>query len=91
MTRSYGAKWCNQRMQVFNVFDPSFERDANPEGFRCGYRKVAPKVGATELGATAYDLPPRTVGVPVPPGSAIIRAKSNAYPTSTNRRPAFLL
>jgi hypothetical protein len=34
VTRSYGAKWCNQRMQVFNVFDPSFERDANPEGFR---------------------------------------------------------
>jgi hypothetical protein len=27
-------------------------------GFRCGFHKIGPEVGATRLGATIYDLPP---------------------------------
>jgi uncharacterized cupin superfamily protein len=45
-------------MRVFNVHDATFDRDPNPEGFRCGFHKLAPALGATQLGATVYDLPP---------------------------------
>jgi uncharacterized cupin superfamily protein len=42
-----------------NISEPAFEYDADdPEGFRSGMFRFGPKVGATQLGATVYELPP---------------------------------
>src|SRR3954447_20073416 len=46
-------------MLTFNVFDAAFEYDAtDPEPFRGGQNRLGPKLGATQLGATVYELPP---------------------------------
>jgi uncharacterized cupin superfamily protein len=46
-------------MLTFNVFDATFEYDASdPEPFRGGQNQFGPKLGATQLGATIYELPP---------------------------------
>jgi uncharacterized cupin superfamily protein len=43
-----------------NISDPPFTYDADdPEGFRSGYAKLGPDLGAQRTGATVYDLPPR--------------------------------
>jgi uncharacterized cupin superfamily protein len=42
-----------------NISDPPFTYDADdPEGFRSGYAKLGPDLGAQRTGATVYDLPP---------------------------------
>ena len=47
-------------MQKFNVFDAQVEfDDADPEGYRAGAHRFGPKIGASRIGATVYDLPPR--------------------------------
>jgi len=46
-------------MQRINIADPAFEFDAtDPEGFRSGLLRVGKLVGATETGASVYELPP---------------------------------
>jgi uncharacterized cupin superfamily protein len=45
-------------MRTFNIFRPDFEYDASdPEGFRGGYDRFGPKIGASRMGATVYELP----------------------------------
>ncbi len=47
------------RMLTFNVFDATFEYNAqDPEPFRGGQNRFGPKLGAKQLGATVYELPP---------------------------------
>src|SRR4051812_50176877 len=46
-------------MLTFNVFDATFEYNPqNPEPYRGGKNRFGPKLGATQLGATVYELPP---------------------------------
>jgi uncharacterized cupin superfamily protein len=46
-------------MKVFNVFDAEVEYDADaPEPYRSGGHRFGPKIGASRLGATVYELPP---------------------------------
>ena len=46
-------------MLTFNVFDATFEYDPqDPEPFRGGQNRFGPKLGARQLGATVYELPP---------------------------------
>src|SRR3954452_17025429 len=52
-------------MLTFNVFDATFEYDAtDPEPFRGGHIRLGPKLGASQLGATVYELPPGQSGCP---------------------------
>ena len=47
------------RVRRVNIASPDFEYDAaDPEGFRSGMFRFGPLVGATELGASLYELPP---------------------------------
>jgi uncharacterized cupin superfamily protein len=46
-------------MLTFNVFEPAFGYDPqDPEPFRSGRTRLGPKLGAKQLGATVYELPP---------------------------------
>jgi uncharacterized cupin superfamily protein len=46
-------------MKTFNLFAPSFEYDdADPEGYRAGMDRFGPRIGATRMGASVYELPP---------------------------------
>jgi uncharacterized cupin superfamily protein len=46
-------------MRRISIVDPDFEYDENdPEGFRNGALRLGPHVGATQLGASVYELPP---------------------------------
>jgi uncharacterized cupin superfamily protein len=46
-------------MLKFNVFDASFEYDpSDPEPYRAGGNRFGPKIGASRIGATLYELPP---------------------------------
>jgi hypothetical protein len=46
-------------MLTFNVFDATFEYDPqDPEPFQGGQNRFGPKLGARQLGATVYELPP---------------------------------
>ena len=46
-------------MTRFNLNDASPEYDeSDPEGSRAGADRVGPRIGATQLGATIYELPP---------------------------------
>ena len=46
-------------MRRVNIADPDFQYDdSDPEGFRSGMFRFGPRVGATELGASVYELPP---------------------------------
>ena len=46
-------------MRRVNVSDPAFTYDADdPEGFRSGYARLGPDLGAKATGTTVYDLPP---------------------------------
>ena len=45
-------------MQRFNLHEPSFEYDAeDPEGYRAGMDRIGPKIGASQLGVSIYELP----------------------------------
>ena len=46
-------------MRRVSIASPAFEYDASdPEGFRSGMFRFGPLVGATQLGASVYELPP---------------------------------
>src|SRR3954466_7884878 len=46
-------------MRRVSLSDPPFEHDPeDPEGFRAGMLRPGPKLGASESGATLYELPP---------------------------------
>jgi uncharacterized cupin superfamily protein len=46
-------------MRQVSLSDPTFEHDPeDPEGFRAGMLRPGPKFGASESGATLYELPP---------------------------------
>ncbi len=46
-------------MQRFNLHAPTFEYDGeDPEGFHAGRDRVGPKIGASQLGGSIYELPP---------------------------------
>ena len=42
-----------------NIARPPFRYDADdPEGFRAGMFRFGPKIGASEMGGSVYELPP---------------------------------
>ena len=46
-------------MKTFNIFEPSFEYDPeDPDGYHAGMDRFGPKIGATRMGASVYELPP---------------------------------
>jgi uncharacterized cupin superfamily protein len=46
-------------MRTFNIFSPTFEYDdSDPDGFHAGLDRFGPKIGASRVGASAYELPP---------------------------------
>ncbi|HZQ66118.1 MAG TPA: cupin domain-containing protein [Gaiellaceae bacterium] len=46
-------------MRRLNIASPEFVYDeSDPEGFRSGMHRVGPLLGAVQLGATVYELPP---------------------------------
>jgi len=46
-------------MRRVSISDPAFTYDADdPEGFRSGYARLGPDLGARATGATVYELPP---------------------------------
>jgi uncharacterized cupin superfamily protein len=46
-------------MRRVSLSDPTFEHDPeDPEGFRAATLRPGPKLGASESGATLYELPP---------------------------------
>jgi uncharacterized cupin superfamily protein len=46
-------------MRRVSLSDPSFERDPDePDGFRAGMFRFGPQLGATDTGASLYELPP---------------------------------
>jgi uncharacterized cupin superfamily protein len=46
-------------MTRFNLNDAAPEYDASdPEGYRAGADRIGPRIGAVQLGATVYELPP---------------------------------
>jgi uncharacterized cupin superfamily protein len=46
-------------MNTHNVFRPEFSYDASdPDGYRAGMDRFGPKIGATRIGASVYELPP---------------------------------
>ena len=46
-------------MKTFNLFEPTFEYDPeDPDGYHAGMDRFGPKIGATRMGASIYELPP---------------------------------
>jgi uncharacterized cupin superfamily protein len=46
-------------MRTFNIFKPAFEYDdTDPDGYHAGMDRFGPKIGASKLGASVYELPP---------------------------------
>ena len=46
-------------MKPINIEAPQFNYDpSHPEGYRAGGMRLGPLVGAEQLGATVYDIPP---------------------------------
>jgi len=46
-------------VDVFNLYSPEPQYDADdPEGYRAGADRFGPKIGAAQMGATVYELPP---------------------------------
>jgi uncharacterized cupin superfamily protein len=46
-------------MRRINISAPQFDYDdTDPEGFRSGSLRCGPRLGASQLGATVYELPP---------------------------------
>jgi uncharacterized cupin superfamily protein len=46
-------------MKSYNINRPEIVHDDDdPEGFLTGYDRFGPKIGASQLGATIYELPP---------------------------------
>jgi uncharacterized cupin superfamily protein len=46
-------------MKRHNINKPELVNDeGDPQGYETGYDRFGPKIGATQLGGTVYDLPP---------------------------------
>ncbi len=46
-------------MKSVNIHRPEIGHDeGDPEGYQTGYDRLGPKLGATQLGATIYEMPP---------------------------------
>ncbi len=47
-------------MERFNIFDAEFTYSdlEDPAGYRAGYARFGPAIGASRLGGTVYELPP---------------------------------
>jgi uncharacterized cupin superfamily protein len=46
-------------MRVFNINEPTFEYDeTDPEPYRAGMDRFGPKIGASQMGGSIYELPP---------------------------------
>lgn len=46
-------------MKKINLNRPEIVHDADdPEGYQTGYDRLGPKIGASQLGASIYDMPP---------------------------------
>ena len=46
-------------METFNIFEPTFAYDPeDPDGYHAGMDRFGPKIGASKIGATVYELPP---------------------------------
>jgi uncharacterized cupin superfamily protein len=46
-------------MRVFNIHEPSFSYDGeDPDGYHAGMDRFGPKIGASQLGGSIYELPP---------------------------------
>ena len=46
-------------MKTYNLNRPEIVHDDDdPEGFQTGYDRFGPKIGAAQLGATIYEMPP---------------------------------
>ena len=50
-------------MRRFNIHD-ELEYDPEPEGYRHGYEKLAPKIGAATMNGGLYELPPGQANCP---------------------------
>jgi uncharacterized cupin superfamily protein len=45
-------------MKTFNIFTPTFEYDpTDPDGYHAGVDRFGPKIGATKMGASVYEIP----------------------------------
>jgi uncharacterized cupin superfamily protein len=52
-------------MQRLNIFDAQYQHDEDdPDGYRSGYVKLAPEIGAKTMAGTIYDLPPGNSNCP---------------------------
>ena len=52
-------------MKRFNIFDADFQHDEDdPEGYRSGYVKLAPEIGAKTMAGTIYDVEPGNSNCP---------------------------
>lgn len=46
-------------MKTYNLNRPQIVHDDDdPAGFQTGYDRIGPKIGASQLGATIYEMPP---------------------------------
>jgi uncharacterized cupin superfamily protein len=46
-------------METYNINRPEIVHDDDdPEGFKTGYDRFGPKIGAEDIGATIYEMPP---------------------------------
>ena len=46
-------------MKNYNLNRPEIVHDDDdPDGFQTGYDRIGPKIGATQIGATIYEMPP---------------------------------
>jgi uncharacterized cupin superfamily protein len=46
-------------MKTFNIFEPSISYDPeDPDGYHAGMDRFGPKIGASRIGASVYELPP---------------------------------
>jgi uncharacterized cupin superfamily protein len=52
-------------MRRLNIFELDFQHDEDdPEGYRSGYMKIAPEIGAKAMAGTIYDLEPGNSNCP---------------------------
>jgi uncharacterized cupin superfamily protein len=46
-------------MKTYNLNNPEIVHDDDdPEGFQTGYDRFGPKIGASQIGGTVYEMPP---------------------------------
>jgi uncharacterized cupin superfamily protein len=52
-------------MKRLNIFNAEYQHDDDdPEGYACGYVKLAPAIGGRTLAGTIYELPPQNSNCP---------------------------